>query len=121
MAEVADVLEDAAPLRVAKRASGAVSPIPGTASLGHEDAFTRPRLSARCRISQGPFAGTRGNGRDAPIPDLPCLTPERGGSTQIGRSLYPTTMVGHGPQSRSQLSHTSFKHLRLICSTFTSC
>ena len=35
-------------------------------------------------------------------------------STQIGRSLYPTTMVGHGPQSRSQLSHTSFKHLRLI-------
>jgi len=37
MAEVADVLEDAAPLRVAKRASGAVSPIPGTASLGQED------------------------------------------------------------------------------------
>jgi hypothetical protein len=35
-------------------------------------------------------------------------------STQIGGSLYPTTMVGHGPQSRSQLSHTSFKHLRLI-------
>ena len=35
-------------------------------------------------------------------------------STQIGRSLYPTTMVGHGPQSRSQLSHTRFKHLRLI-------
>jgi hypothetical protein len=25
-------------------------------------------------------------------------------------------MVGHGPQSRSQLSHTSFKHLRLILS-----
>src|SRR6266404_3325644 len=23
--------------------------------------------------------------------------------TQSGRSLYPTTMVGHGPQSRSQL------------------
>jgi hypothetical protein len=37
MAEVADVLEDAAPLRVAKRASGAVSPIPGTASLGQEE------------------------------------------------------------------------------------
>src|SRR5258706_7593212 len=30
-------------------------------------------------------------------------------STQIGRSLYPTTMVGHRPQSRSRLSHTSFK------------
>jgi len=39
MAEVADVLEDAAPLRVAKRASGAVSPIPGTASLGQSCAF----------------------------------------------------------------------------------
>src|SRR5580698_1834096 len=32
---------------------------------GHEDAFPRPRLSARCRFSQGTFAGTRGNGRDA--------------------------------------------------------
>jgi hypothetical protein len=34
--------------------------------LGHEDAFPRPRLSDRCRFSQGTFAGTRGNGRDAP-------------------------------------------------------
>jgi len=37
---------------------------------GHEDAFPRPRLSARCRFSQGTFAGTRGNGRDAPIPAI---------------------------------------------------
>jgi hypothetical protein len=28
----------------------------------------RPRLKARCRFSQGIFAGTWGNGRDAPIP-----------------------------------------------------
>src|SRR5207302_1159922 len=34
--------------------------------MGHEDAFPRPRLSARCQFSQGTFAGTRGNGRDAP-------------------------------------------------------
>src|ERR1700739_3280875 len=40
-----------------------------TAAMGHEDAFPRPRLSARCRFSQGTFAGTRGNGRDAPKPD----------------------------------------------------
>jgi len=33
---------------------------------GHEDAFPRSRLSAGCRFSQGTFAGTRGNGRDAP-------------------------------------------------------
>jgi hypothetical protein len=45
--------------------------------MGHEDAFPRPRLSARCWFSQGTFAGTWGNGRDAPIPDLATLTPER--------------------------------------------
>ena len=32
----------------------------------HEDAFLPSRLSARCRFSQGTFAGTRGNGREAP-------------------------------------------------------
>src|SRR5215471_12663525 len=37
-----------------------------TAILGHEDAFPRPTLNVRCRFSQGPFARTRGNGRDAP-------------------------------------------------------
>jgi hypothetical protein len=35
---------------------------------GHQDAFPPPRLSVRCRFSQGTVAGTRGNGRDAPIP-----------------------------------------------------
>jgi hypothetical protein len=30
---------------------------------GHEDAFPRPSVSARCRFSQGTFAGTLGNGR----------------------------------------------------------
>jgi hypothetical protein len=41
-----------------------------TAASGHEDAFPRPRLSARNRFSQGTFAGTRGNGRDAPLPAI---------------------------------------------------
>src|ERR1700730_15578016 len=45
--------------------------------MGHEDAFPRPRLSARCWFSQGTFVGTWGNGRDPPIPDLPTLPPER--------------------------------------------
>src|ERR1700736_5653999 len=54
------------------------SPRPAqTSPSGHEDAFPRPRLSARCWFSQGTFAGTWGNRRDAPIPDLPTLTPER--------------------------------------------
>ena len=30
--------------------------------MGHEDAFPRPRLSGRCRFSQGTFAGTRATG-----------------------------------------------------------
>ena len=34
--------------------------------MGHEDVFPRPKLSARCWFSQRTFAGTRGNGRDAP-------------------------------------------------------
>jgi len=38
---------------------------------GHENQFALPELSARCRISQRTLPGTRGNGRDAPIPDLP--------------------------------------------------
>src|SRR5215471_19072683 len=50
--------------------------------LGHQDAFLRPRLSVWCRFSQGTFARTRGNWRDAPNPGLPGLTPERGSSTQ---------------------------------------
>jgi len=37
------------------------------AEKGHQLAFLRPRLSARYQFSQGTLAGTRGNGRDAPI------------------------------------------------------
>jgi len=36
--------------------------------VGHQHAFLRPRLSARYRFSQGTFARTRGNGRNAPFP-----------------------------------------------------
>jgi hypothetical protein len=43
--------------------------------VGHEDAFPRPRLNARCRFSQGTFAGTRGNGRDAPLPAIQSRIP----------------------------------------------
>ncbi len=44
-----------------------------TAGSGHEDAFPRPELSARCQCSQQTFAATRGNGRDAPIAVLPSV------------------------------------------------
>jgi len=41
------------------------------AEKGHEDALLGPRLNARCRFSQGTFAGTWGNGRDAPKAVIP--------------------------------------------------
>jgi hypothetical protein len=50
--------------------------------MGHQNAFLRPRLSARYRFSQGTLAGTPGNRRDAPIPDRHALAPEWGGSTR---------------------------------------
>jgi hypothetical protein len=34
--------------------------------MGHEDAFPRPRLSARCRFRKETFAGTRSSGSLAP-------------------------------------------------------
>jgi len=52
------------------------------AGVGHQDAFLGPRLSARYRFSQGTLAGARGNGPDAPIPDLRAVVPGRGGSTK---------------------------------------
>jgi hypothetical protein len=62
--------------------------------VGHQDAFLRPRLSARCRFSQGTFARTRGNGRDAPIADLPAVTLDGRASTASG----PESATGRGPQ-----------------------
>ena len=45
--------------------------------MGQEEPFSPLTLSARYVIRQETFAGTHGNGRDAPIPDLP-LYPEAG-------------------------------------------
>ena len=39
------------------------------AGLGNEDAFPRPRLSARCRFRQGTFGGMHGSDGDAPKAD----------------------------------------------------
>ena len=40
-------------------------------------------------MGEGAFAGTRGNDKVAPIPDLPALDPVRGGSTRCGPSPRP--------------------------------
>ena len=41
-----------------------------------EDPFPRPGPTGRCQFGRETFAAVRGNGRDAPFPDLPSLTPE---------------------------------------------
>ena len=61
--------------------------------LGHEDAFLRPRLNARYRFSKGTLAGTRGNGRDAPLADIDVTTISRPRATKpdINGSAYSIT------------------------------
>jgi hypothetical protein len=39
--------------------------------VGHEDPFPPLWLNVRCVIRHGTFAETNGNGRDAPLADLP--------------------------------------------------
>lgn len=39
---------------------------PSMTALGDKDWFQRPSLSGCCRFCYATFAGTRGNGRDAP-------------------------------------------------------
>ena len=41
--------------------------------MGHEERFRLRRLKGRCRLGQPTFAGTLGNARDAPIPELAVL------------------------------------------------
>jgi hypothetical protein len=64
-----------------------------TAAMGHEGQFPAPRPSARYRIDQETFAGTPGNERDAPIPDL-APAPEQRGSSHNGHSELRQRIVG---------------------------
>jgi hypothetical protein len=61
--------------------------LPGHRSPTHQTAGLHRTMAKVCKPDcEGTIAGTRGNGEDAPIPDLPALTPERGGSTRSGHS-----------------------------------
>ena len=64
--------------------------------MGHEDAFPRPTLNARCRFSQETFAGKRGNGRDAPTPAVRPTTASRLRSTLSSHSLQTTAPERNG-------------------------
>jgi len=46
--------------------------------MGHEERFPATRLSAGYGFRKETLAGTRRNGRDAPIPDFPALALETG-------------------------------------------
>ena len=54
--------------------------------MGHEERLLPSRLNGCCRFGQGTFAGTQGNGRDAPT----VVTYPNGGepslATRFGRS-----------------------------------
>jgi hypothetical protein len=64
---------------------------PARSVKGHEDQFTPPSLGDRCRFSQGTLARTHGNGRDAPIPDIPV-------GINIAQSVAVGIRIGHsGP------------------------
>jgi hypothetical protein len=55
----------------------------------HEDRFAPRRLNARCPVCLETFAGTRGNGRDAPFTDIrttetkPLITAHRAASLPL--------------------------------------
>jgi hypothetical protein len=66
--------------------------------MGHEDAFLRPKLSARCRFSQGTFAGTWGNGRDAPKATIRAS----GSETAVGHSAIARLRSDHCRQTDSR-------------------
>src|SRR5262252_100337 len=56
--------------------SAPIPVVPLKSGMGHDDQFPPPRLGARYRFNQRTFVATRGNERDAPIPDLPVLAAE---------------------------------------------
>ena len=59
------------------------------AALGHAEAFPAVRRNGRCRFSQGTLAGTRGNGRDAPIPVVCETTIEPASATLLTAPPVP--------------------------------
>src|SRR5215471_11836287 len=62
---------------------------------GHEERFPPSRLNGSCRFSQGTFARTHGNGRDAPRkPDLYTAAEERASFELCGDSVPAKRSAG---------------------------
>jgi hypothetical protein len=67
--------------------------------MEQEGRFPPPRLSARCRISQETFAGTRANGRDAPEAVM--------GWQPAGVDVAPGP--GHGGHSMNRITASAWR------------
>jgi hypothetical protein len=84
--------------------------------MGHEEQFSPPTLSARYGIRQETFAGTHGNGRDAPTADLRELGSIVVGSSQRGRKDRATLShqtLGYRPNPHSaRRREANFNKLR---------
>jgi hypothetical protein len=80
--------------------------------MGHEDAFPRPRLSARCRFSQGTFAGTRATGEARRF--RPFARPRwNRGSRPLG--AIPCHASGSSGRQKADI-HTNFLHMPITSS-----
>jgi len=72
--------------------------------MGHEDAFPRPRLSARCRFGEATFAAMGPKEEDAPIPDLRVITIRPQGPTFNGHSAQRQRVIGSPGSGSSDMS-----------------
>jgi hypothetical protein len=88
----------------------------GDGRNGHEDAFPSPRLSDRCEFSQGTFPGTRGSGREAPIPALRGTEIERQGFEPKPSLLATGPRLGsaQGPRGFHALEGADYHSYRIM-------
>jgi hypothetical protein len=81
----------------AKRTSEPIGLVAAMTAVGHQERLPPPRLSGRCGFGEGTFAGTRGNGEDAPIPAVREAAIEPPGSTLLGHSNFAMGMAVPAP------------------------
>jgi len=63
-------------------------------AVGHQDQFVPTSQSVGCAFGQETFAGMQCDGEEAPLPDPPAITLDRGGSTYSGHSRIRSDRAG---------------------------
>ena len=69
---------------------------PRISALGQDDPFVPPKLNACSRLGQRTSAGTRGNERDAPKPDIKAEPTTPPLNTHSGYALLFDYLIGAG-------------------------